>query len=200
MSKPFSAASERNRVPILAVLREAFADRTRVLEIGSGTGQHAAYFAAALPHLAWQASDRRDALAGIRAWLDEASLAGTPAPIELDVNQECWPTQRFDAVFTANTLHIMAWEEVQRLFTRLPQVMTADASLVAYGPFTLDGRHTSASNAAFDATLRERDPRMGLRDLADVDALARAAGLHLQARLPMPANNFCIHWRRTATV
>lgn len=196
MSKPFSPASERNRAPILAVLRDALAQRRRVLEVGSGTGQHAAFFAQALPWLTWQASDRQENLDGIRAWLDEAKAANAPAPIELDVTQENWPTQRFDAVFSANTLHIMSWPEVQQLFARLPEVMEADASLVVYGPFNIDGRHTSASNAAFDAQLRLRDPAMGLRDLADVDALARAMGLRMQPPVAMPANNLCIHWLR----
>lgn len=194
MSKPFSAASERNRTPILAVLRDVLAQRHHVLEIGSGTGQHAVHFAQALPWLTWQASDRRKNLHGIRTWLAEADLANTPEPIELDVTQEHWPAQRFDAVFSANTLHIMAWHQVQRLFVRLPEVMEADASLVVYGPFNIDGRPTSASNAAFDAQLRQRDPAMGLRDLADVDALASAIGLRMQPPLVMPANNFCVHW------
>ena len=196
-AKPWSAACERNRGPILDVLRESFADRRRVLEIGSGTGQHAVHFAAALPHLQWQTSDRAPNLAGIRAWLDEAALPNTPPPIELDVARDAWPPTRHDAVFSANTLHIMAWEEVERMFERLPGVLTDDAVLAIYGPFNIDGRFTSESNAAFDASLRARAPHMGIRDLAAIDALASQAGLQRHADHALPANNRCVIWRRS---
>jgi hypothetical protein len=195
MDKPFAPACERNREPILAVLRERFADRHRVLEIGSGTGQHAVYFAAALPHLVWQSSDVAAHLPGIRMWLDEAALPNTPAPLAIDVNDGL-PSGEHDAVFSANTLHIMAWTEVERLFEELPQAMSADALLVVYGPFNRAGRFTSASNAAFDAALRAGDPRRGIRDLEAVDALARRAGLTLLEDRAMPANNRCLTWRR----
>ena len=195
MDKPHAPSCDRNREPILAVLRDAFADRRRVLEIGSGTGQHAVHFAAALPHLSWQASDRSANLPGIRAWLDEAALPNTPPPIELDVDGR-WPDTRYDAVFSANTLHIMGWREVQRLFAMLPSVVGADATLVIYGPFNLGGRHTSESNAAFDASLRAKAPHQGLRDVEAVDALARAAGFAFADDRAMPANNRCLVWRR----
>jgi len=193
--KPFSPASERNREPILAVLRRYFADRRRVLEIGSGSGQHAVHFAAALPHLHWQASDRPENLPGIRQWLAGAGLANTPEPIELDVDGP-WPPARFDALFSANTLHIMGWLQVQRLFAALPQVLDDDAVVVIYGPFHRDGRPTSDSNARFDAMLRSQGGEMGVRDLAQVHALARAAGLVPVAEEVMPANNLCLVWRR----
>lgn len=195
MDKPFAPACERNREPILRVLREAFADRARVLEIGSGTGQHAVHFAAAMPWLRWQCSDRPEQLPGIRQWLDEAALPNTPAPLALDV-AGTWPSGTYDAVFSANTLHIMGWPEVERLFAQLPGVTTDDAVLAIYGPFNQDGRYTSESNAAFDRSLKARDPRMGLRDAAAVDALAAAAGFVLQADHAMPANNRCRVWRR----
>lgn len=194
-AKPFSPACERNRDPILAALREPFATRRQVLEIGSGTGQHAVHFAAALPHLTWQTSDIAAHLPGIRVWLAEADLPNTPPPLELDVAGS-WPPARYDAAFTANTLHIMSWPEVQRLFERLGDALTDDAILAAYGPFNEDGRFTSESNAAFDAALRARAPHMGLRDISAVDALARAIGLHRFADLPMPANNRTLLWRR----
>lgn len=194
--KPYSAASERNREPILEVLREHFAPRRRVLEIGSGTGQHAVHFAAALPRLAWQCSDRRENLPGIRAWLDEAALPNTPEPVELDVARGPWPTQRYDAAFSANTLHIMAWHEVERLFEGLASVLEDKATIAIYGPFNRDGAFTSASNAAFDADLRARAPHMGIRDAAEVDALARAIGLRKLADVEMPANNRTLVWRR----
>ncbi|HEV2608106.1 MAG TPA: DUF938 domain-containing protein [Xanthomonadaceae bacterium] len=195
IAKPFSPASERNRDPILDVLRPQFADRSRVLEIGSGTGQHAVHFAAALPNVIWQCSDRPDYLPGIRAWLSDARLPNTPDPFELDVARGPWPMARFDAVFSANTLHIMAWDEVQAMFAGLDGVLAADATVVIYGPFNVGGRFTSASNAAFDADLKARAPHMGLRDVEAVDALARSIGLLLVADIAMPANNRCLVWR-----
>lgn len=194
-AKPHSAACERNREPILAVLRDHFADRRTVLEIGSGTGQHAVYFAAALPWLSWQTSDRAQNLPGIRQWLDEAALPNTPAPLELDVTAP-WPALRADAVFSANTLHILAWSEVERLFAGLPAVTEADARLVVYGPFNYGGRFTSDSNAAFDASLKAQHAHMGIRDFEAVDALAAAAGFTLLEDRAMPANNRCLVWQR----
>lgn len=195
MEKPHSPSCERNREPILGVLREHFADRRQVLEIGSGTGQHAVHFAAALPQLSWQSSDRAENLPGIRAWLDEAALPNTPPPLELDVGGS-WPNGPFDAVFSANTLHIMAWPEVQRLFARLPAITTGDAVLAIYGPFNEQGRYSSDSNAAFDAWLKARGEHMAIRDAEAVDALANAAGFRLRADVAMPANNRCRVWQR----
>ncbi|MCE9641512.1 MAG: DUF938 domain-containing protein [Betaproteobacteria bacterium] len=195
MSKPDAPSCERNREPILAVLRDHFTDRRKVLEIGSGTGQHAIHFAAAMPHLTWQTSDRMENLPGIRAWLDEADLPNTPAPIRLDVN-DAWPSTRFDAIFSANTLHIMSWAEVERVFARLPEVMTGDARLVVYGPFNYGSRFTSESNAAFDAWLKQSGAHQGIRDFEAVDALAGQAGLTLIEDRAMPSNNRCLVWGR----
>lgn len=195
-TKPFSPACERNREPILAVLRDFFADRRHVLEIGSGTGQHAVHFAAALPQLTWQTSERAQNLADVRAWLDEAALANTPAPLVLDVAAGPWPDERFDGVFSANTLHIMGWSENQALFAALSKVTTTDAKLAIYGPFNADGHFTSPSNAAFDASLKARAPHMGIRDAAAVDALARDAGFDLVDDVEMPANNRLRLWQR----
>ncbi|MGA9334277.1 MAG: DUF938 domain-containing protein [Rudaea sp.] len=195
--KPFSAACERNCDPILAVLRVFFEDRCQVLEVGSGTGQHAVHFAAALPHLTWQTSDRAENLAGIRAWLDGAALPNTPAAIELDVTTGSWPHEPFDAVFSANTLHIMSWPQVEALFSGLSRVATAQAKLAIYGPFNFDGRFTSESNAAFDASLRLRAAHMGIRDAAAVDTLAENAGFMLLEDVAMPANNRLRLWRRS---
>jgi cyclopropane fatty-acyl-phospholipid synthase-like methyltransferase len=194
--KPHSDACERNREPILAVLRQHFADRRRVLEIGSGTGQHAVYFAAALPHLVWQTSELESNLSGIRLWLEESSLPNLPPPIALDVTGT-WPGEKFDAVFTANTLHIMSWEHVRALFSALPKVVTRDAILAVYGPFNYDGRFTSPSNAAFDEWLRQRSPESGIRDFAAVDELARSIGFSLVEDRAMPANNRTLVWRRS---
>ena len=196
--KPCSEACERNRIPILEVLRDHFADRRHVLEIGSGTGQHAVHFAAALPQLTWQTSDLEPSLPGIRSWVGESGLPNLPQPIALDVTGP-WPDTRFDAVFTANTLHIMGWPEVCALFAALPRVLTADAVLAVYGPFNYDGRFTSPSNAAFDAWLKQRSAHSGIRDFAAVDQLARSIGFDLLEDRPMPANNRTLVWRRTAT-
>ena len=195
--KPFSPACERNQDAILAVLREHFADRTQVLEIGSGTGQHAVHFGAALPQLVWQTSDVPANLPGIRQWLAEARLPNTPAPLVFDINGAP-PEGRFDAIFSANTLHIMGWSEVQRLFERLPALMREGALLTVYGPFKYAGAFTAPSNAAFDASLRIDHPQRGIRDVEAVDALARAAGLAQIDDRAMPANNRCITWRRSS--
>lgn len=197
MIKPDAPSCLRNRDVILAVLLEHFAARHQVLEIGSGTGQHAIHFGAALPQLSWQTSDRSEHHAGIRAWLDEAALANVLAPIELDVTGT-WPATRYDAVFTANTLHIMSAAAVERLFAALPQAMADDATLVVYGPFNYRGDFSSDSNRDFDAWLRARDPLSGIRDFEVVDALAQRAGLSLIEDRAMPANNRCLVWRRRA--
>ncbi len=196
VQKPSAASCERNRDPILAVLRTTLVSGCRVLEIGSGTGQHAVYFARALPHIQWQTSERSENLAGIRLWLAEAGLENTPAPLQLDVGQARWPGQQFDAVFSANTLHIMAWSEVEQLFARLPEVMTDNAKLVVYGPFNIGGHYTSESNAGFDRWLHEQGEHMGIRDLADVDKLAANVGLRRSADHELPANNRCVVWQR----
>ncbi|MBU1645396.1 MAG: DUF938 domain-containing protein [Gammaproteobacteria bacterium] len=195
--KPCAPSCEKNRDPILAVLRGLLADRTSVLEIGSGTGQHAVHFAPVLPHLTWQTSDRATMLPGIRAWLDEAGLPNTPEPIDLDVTGR-WPARRFDAVFTANTLHIMPWSAVEAMFSALPAVMASGAIFVAYGPFNYAGQFTSESNARFDASLKASAPHQGIRDFDALDALARRAGLALADDVAMPSNNRCLVWRRQA--
>ena len=195
-AKPFSPSCERNREPILAVLRDAFATRRRVLEIGSGSGQHAVHFAAAMPWLEWQCSDVAGNLAGIAAWLDEAGLPNTPAPIALDVARDPWPSTSFDAAFTANSLHIMDWASVQALFAGLARVLAAEATVVAYGPFNRGGDYSSDSNREFDGWLKARDPRSGIRDVEALDALAREAGLTLAGDIAMPANNRCLIWQR----
>ena len=196
IDKPFAPACERNREPILAVLRDRFAERRRVLEVGSGTGQHAVHFAAAMPWLEWQCSDRAESLAGIRAWLDEAGLPNTPPPLQLDVARGPWPAGRFDAVFSANTLHIMGWAEVQAFFAGMAGVLADSASVVVYGPFNRGGAYTSDSNRDFDGWLKARDPRSGIRGFEEVDALARAIGLQLVDDVAMPANNRCLAWQR----
>lgn len=195
MDKPHAPATDRNREPILQVLREVFSDRRRVLEIGSGSGQHAVYFAQALPGLRWQTSDVAGNLPGIRQWLAEAGLNNTPEPLALDLRQ-AWPAVEFDAVFSANTFHIMGWTEVERLFSELAVHMPPAGLLTVYGPFNYGGKFTSDSNARFDASLRAGNPASGLRDFEAVHALAVRAGLGLREDRAMPANNRCISWQR----
>ena len=196
--KPFSPACERNREPILAVLRKAMASTRRVLEIASGTGQHAAHFAAAMPWLQWQCSDVVEQLAGIASWQREAALPNLPPPIALDARDDPWPASGVDAVFSANTLHIIDWTAVEAFFRGTGSVLTQEGELlVVYGPFNYDGTYTSDSNRSFDAWLKARDPGSGIRDFERVDALARAVGLQLEADTAMPANNRCLLWRRS---
>jgi cyclopropane fatty-acyl-phospholipid synthase-like methyltransferase len=195
MEKPNAPSCEKNREPILEVLHQHFKDRQHVLEIGSGTGQHAIFFAERLPHLTWQTSDRTENLPGISAWLDEAALPNTPPPLLLDV-QEIWPTKQYDAIFSANTLHIMPWPAVEALFANLPGVMGSDAKLLIYGPFNYGGQFTSESNAKFDLWLKEKTAHQGIRDFESVHALAQGAGLELLEDRAMPSNNRCLVWQR----
>jgi hypothetical protein len=194
-TKPCAPATERNRGAIEPVLRKYFADRRQVLEIGSGTGQHAVHFASVFPHLTWQTSDRAENLAGISAWLRDARLPNTPAALQLDVGG-IWPEERYDAAFSANTLHIMSWREVELMFRGLDQVLTDDAILVIYGPFNYNGGYTSDSNREFDLALKADAPHRGIRDHAAVNALAASIGLAPIADLAMPANNRCLAWQR----
>lgn len=193
---PSSEACDRNKDPILAILREAFAGVSGVLEIGSGTGQHAVHFARRLPALDWQPTDRGDWLPGLAA---RVALEGPPnlrSPVELDVDDDSWPFVAADAVFSANTLHIMPWTSVEAFFRGVGRVLGRDGLLAVYGPFRYGGAFTSDSNADFDRFLRQRDPHSGIRDFEAVDALARAQGLALLADHVMPANNQLLLWRR----
>jgi SAM-dependent methyltransferase len=201
-AKPFSEASERNRAPILAVLTRLLGECREVLEIGSGTGQHAVYFAAHLPRLEWQPSDVAENLPGIQMWIDQAreegQIANVRAPIALDVNGGEWPEGRYDAVFSANTAHIMSWPEVERMLARAAAALRPGGLFCLYGPFNYGGGFTSESNARFDASLRARDPRMRIRDFEAVDALARREGFALAEDNAMPANNRLLVWRYAA--
>ena len=187
--KPYSEASENNREPILVVLREAFAQVASVLEIGSGTGQHAVHFAQHMPHLTWQTSDLPMHHSGIQAWLDEALLSNVRSPIALDVNHTPWPIAPVDGVFTANTLHIISWPEVACLLEGVGQVLRSGGALCIYGPFNYGGQFTSESNARFDLWLKARDPLSGVRDFEAVCEIAEKHGLALQQDHAMPVNN-----------
>jgi SAM-dependent methyltransferase len=193
--KRFSDACERNRAPILAVLKRVFADRRQVLEIGSGTGQHAAYFAPELAHLAWQPSDVAKNLPSIRLWREESQTPRLLEPIELDVDQP-FPRLSADAVFSANTCHIISWPQVEKMFAGVATLLPPGGVFALYGPFNYGGKHTSPSNAEFDQWLRGRDPASGLRNFEDIRELAARQGLVLEEDNAMPANNRLLVFRR----
>jgi SAM-dependent methyltransferase len=195
--KPYAEACQRNRAPILDVLKWAFAATRDVLEIGSGTGQHAVYFATHLSHLVWHTSGLPDEHPGIEAWIEEARLPNVLRPLALDVNDPVWPIEAVDAVFSANTLHIMSWRAVENMFDGIARVLRPGGMVCIYGPFNYGGRHTAPSNARFDEWLKARDPLSGIRDFERVDGLARDARLTLARDCAMPANNRSLVWRRT---
>lgn len=192
-SLPFSDACERNQGPILAVLREAFRDVERVLEIGSGTGQHAVWFGRQLPHVLWQPSDVAAALPGLRMRLQAEAPDNVLPPIALDMGCHPWPGA--GGIFTANTLHIVSWPKVEHFFRGVGEALTPGGTLCVYGPFRYAGSFTTPSNAEFDRWLRHRDSASGVRDFEAVEELAHAEGLVLLADHPMPANNQCLVWR-----
>lgn len=193
---PFSQACENNKAPILAVLQQAFADCTQVLEIGSGTGQHAVHFAAALPKLIWQTSDQPQYLSTLAERVRRSALTNLPPPLPLDIRDTMSLSKQYDGIFSANTLHIMPWPVVQQLFARLNDFCTAEATLCIYGPFNYNGRFTSSSNQAFDTSLKSRDAAMGIRDSEQVVLLAQQQGFVLQQDISMPANNRLLWFRR----
>lgn len=194
--KPYAESCDQNRDPILAILREEFAACRSILEIGSGTGQHAVYFARRLSHLDWQTSDCREYHAGILAWLAEEGLPNLRPPLPLDVSRDPWPTQEYDGIFSANTVHIMGWDAVQDLFAGIGRVLAPQGRFCLYGPFNYQGRFTSESNARFDQWLKARDPRSGVRNFEDLDRLASAAGMSLLRDHAMPANNRTLVWAK----
>jgi len=207
-SKPFSQACFNNRQPILAVLERVFADASHVLEIGSGTGQHAVYFASHLPHVRWQTADLPENLPGIRLWLEDWYLnageefgieqprAHLPEPLVLDVLGE-WPELAFDAAFSANTAHIMPWPAVPIMFREVSARLAKDGHFAIYGPFNYDGQYTSESNARFDSWLKANNPESGIRDFEKMNGAARQAGLELIEDNAMPANNRLLVWRKS---
>jgi hypothetical protein len=197
MTKPFSPACERNREPILAELRRVLPPVGRVLEIGSGTGQHAVYFGAHLPGLTWQTSDLPANHAGIHAWLAEEAPPNVLPPLDLDVRAGPWPAGPWDAVFTANTCHIMAWDEVVDMLAGAAKALRAGGVLCVYGPFNYGGQFTSESNAVFDLSLKAQGEHMGLRNVEDVNRVAQDNGLALVEDCAMPANNRLLVWKKS---
>jgi cyclopropane fatty-acyl-phospholipid synthase-like methyltransferase len=197
MSRRHAPATARNRDAILAVLKRVLPAQGKVLEIASGTGEHVVHFAAALPGLTFQPSDLDEAALGsIAAWIAEAGLNNVQPPLRLDATQDVWP-DTVDAIFSANMIHIAPWEAALGLFRGAGRALRSGGVLVIYGPFRMGGAHTAPSNQAFDEELRARDPRWGVRDLEALQAVAAEHGLALEERVPMPANNQTLIFRRT---
>ncbi len=193
---PFSQACENNKAPILEVLQRVFINVTHALEIGSGTGQHAVYFASQLPHLTWQTSDQACNIPGINCWLSKYPSTNLPPPVVLDVSRDTWPNA--DAIFSANTAHIMNWKLVQKTFEQVGNTLPAGGIYALYGPFNYEGKYTSESNQLFDRMLQERNLGQGIRDFEAVNILAEKAKLKLLEDNTMPANNRLLVWQKTA--
>lgn len=191
---PFSQACENNKQPILSVLQKELKDSLHVLEVGSGTGQHSVYFAPRLAHLTWQTSDVVNNHASINAWHAAHPAANLYAPLAFDLAHDPVPVNEavaapYDAVFTANTLHIISWPLVEKLFNLVGGVLPAHGKLIVYGPFNENGHYTSGSNQQFDISLRQRDANSGIRNFEDIIELAEQHRLTLNERYAMPANN-----------
>ncbi|MGZ3712643.1 MAG: DUF938 domain-containing protein [Bdellovibrionota bacterium] len=194
--KPFSESCVQNQEPILAILTQVFASAQNVLEIGSGTGQHAVFFGRQLPHLRWQTSDLPENHPGILAWLAEERLPNVLPPLAINALDVSWPIAQVDSVFSANAVHIMSWPAVEGMFRGIGQVLEEKGTLALYGPFNYGGKFTSDSNARFDLWLKSHNPESGVRDFEAVNALAESQGLKLLQDFPMPANNRTLVWRR----
>ena len=192
--KPYSAACDQNRYAILDIIKPLLSEKRTVLEIGSGTGQHALFFAQEMPHLIWQTSDRVENHAGILQWLQEAKLNNTPPPISLNVSKDKWPKINVDAIFSANAVHIMAWESVIDLFENAGKLLLKGALFILYGPFNYNGNYTSDSNKRFDSWLKSRDPKSGIRDFEALNKLANEANLSFVEDFDMPENNQILQW------
>lgn len=196
--KPFSQSSEENKQVILQKIQPLLSSKKTVLEIASGTGQHAVYFAKQMPHLVWQTSDLKESYAGIQLWLNEAGLENALAPLELNVSKSTWPSTAFDAVFSANSFHIMSKRNVEDFFDKVGTVLNTGAIVMIYGPFNYAGKFTSESNASFDNWLKQRDPLSGIKDFEWCNELAEKAGLTLIDDIEMPVNNRILVWQNSA--
>lgn len=194
--KPYSESCDQNREPILNVLQKLFADKKHILEIGSGTGQHAVYFAENMPHLIWQCSDQEAYHSGINQWLDEANLDNTRPPIALNVSTDDWPALDVDSIFSANAVHIMSWQNVKDFIQSAAKLLPENGLFILYGPFNYKGQYTSESNARFDSWLKQRDPNSGIRHFEELDEQAKHAGLKFQEDFLLPANNRIIYWKK----
>ncbi|MDC0429874.1 class I SAM-dependent methyltransferase [Candidatus Thioglobus sp.] len=193
--KQYSAACDQNKDPILKVIKPLLLNAKSVLEVGSGTGQHCVYFAKELPHLTWQASDQSMYLPSVSAWIDDAKLANTPKALKLNVDLD-WPEDKYQAIYSANTVHIMSWEMVLNFFKGVGQVLDKDGVFILYGPFNYQGQYTSQSNANFDLLLKDNNPLSAIRDFEALNQLAQKVGLSLVNDFAMPANNRILCWEK----
>lgn len=196
MNKPFSQSCENNKQSILTVLKQYLIEPGCLLEIGSGTGQHSAYFPNHLPHIQWQPSDVRANLKGIQRWCEETPAVNRSSPIELDVTSLPYNIQPADYLFSANTLHIMSWTTVTEFFSRIPTLLKTGGYAFFYGPFKYQGNFTSTSNAQFDAWLKQQDSEQGIRDFEAIKELTNLAGLEFVTDISMPANNQVLIWKK----
>jgi SAM-dependent methyltransferase len=196
----FSEACERNKVPILQVIESAFSNCQKILEIGSGTGQHVVHFARSLPAIVWQPTDADDYLPGLRARLQAENCSNIEAAVKLDVRMRPWPVGQYDGVFSANTLHYMGTDCVEAFFAGVGAALQADGVLIVYGPFRYAGQFTSDSNARFDEFLMQTDPVRGIRDFEWVNELAIAQGFSLRQDIMMPANNQLLVWVKSTSM
>ncbi len=197
MNKPYSESCDQNKAVILSVISPVLAGCATVLEIGSGTGQHAVYFAEKMPHLQWYTSDCLPYLNGIKLWLQEASISNVVPPFEFNVSSSPWPTFDVDAIFTANTFHIMSDQDVENFIAGAGKLLNPQGTLLVYGPFNYDGAYTSASNESFDHWLKSRDPLSSIKNFEDVESLAIDNGMKLFNDYEMPANNRILHFIKT---
>jgi cyclopropane fatty-acyl-phospholipid synthase-like methyltransferase len=193
--KQYSAACDQNKDPILKVIKPLLLNAKSVLEVGSGTGQHCVYFAKELPHLTWQASDQSMYLPSVSAWIDDAKLANTPKALKLNVDLD-WPEDKYQAIYSANTVHIMSWEMVLNFFKGVGQVLDKGGVFILYGPFNYQGKYTSQSNANFDLLLKDNNPLSAIRDFEALNQLAQKVGLSLVNDFAMPANNRILCWEK----
>lgn len=194
--KPYSQACENNKQVILEKIATVFSEAGTVLEIGTGTGQHAVHFARHLPHLRWQPSDHPSNAQLCNPWIEDADLPNTNTPLPLDVSAPDWQLPPINGVFSANTAHIMSWAEVEAMFRGVSAILDAGEAFCLYGPFNYGGHFTSASNRQFDASLRRQNPVMGIRDMSDAMLLGKATKLALDSDFDMPANNRLLVWRK----
>jgi cyclopropane fatty-acyl-phospholipid synthase-like methyltransferase len=195
MNKPYSPACDRNKEPILAVLQKVLTPQNKhLLEIGSGTGQHAVYFAPHFPQVQWTTSEVASQHQGIRMWLEESGATNLRGPIEMEIGKSQIPIGEFDTVFSANVLHIISWEKGQMLFSMLGKSLGKNSQVLFYGPFNYGGNFTSQSNAEFDQWLKARDPESGIRSFEQVCRLMKIQGFELQNDFEMPSNNRLLHF------
>lgn len=197
LNRPYAESCDQNQQVILEVLQQVFSEPGQVLEIGSGTGQHALFFTQHLPHLNWQPTDVISQLEGIRMWMEDADHARIQPPRELDLSNTDWFIgNSIDYVFTANTAHIVSWPLVQSMFRGIARSLRSGGLFAQYGPFNYAGEYTSESNARFDVWLKNRDPDSAIRNFEDLQSLAQSHGMELLEDHAMPANNRILVWRK----